>query len=71
MGHPVCLQCGKKLRPVTRSIDRRSETVNALGQPEFSIKTEYVVVPGQFGHDNCFCTRRCGYAYGLACARHA
>jgi len=66
---PLCLQCGKKLRPVTRSVDRRIEIVNVLGHRGFTTKTDYVVVPGEFKHDNFFCTRRCGYAYGVACAQ--
>jgi hypothetical protein len=66
---PTCRQCGKKLRASTKSVDRRVEGTNALGQREVRTTTEYVVVPGQFDHDNLFCTRNCGYSYGVRAAR--
>lgn len=66
---PTCRQCGKKLRASTTNVDTRTERTNALGHKEVFTTTKYVVVPGQFDHDNLFCTRHCGYSYGVHAAR--
>jgi hypothetical protein len=69
MDAPVCRQCGKKLQPSTRHVERRIESVNALGQLGFITRDDVVVIPGRYDLDDLFCTRRCGYSYGVACAR--
>jgi hypothetical protein len=69
MDAPVCRQCGKKLRPTKRSVERRIESTNVMGMRELRVLVDRVVVPGSFDLDNAFCTLRCGYRYGLRCVR--
>ena len=68
---PTCRQCGRKLRPSTKSVNRRVETTNVLGQKGFSTETVTAVIPDHFDHDNLFCTYMCGYRYGVVAARRA
>lgn len=77
---PRCLQCGKRLRAVTRLQlpegvrhfawdNTRSVEENAHAERLF--KARYTVPTGGYGHfgEGVFCSLRHGYEFGLRAAR--